>query len=382
MITGARQVVKTLYFDQRDLCGGCLLIACTLIAIAWATHDAQSYATFWHYPVIAGFDRVHFINDVLMALFFFSIGLEVGSELKHGTLSSRKAVTLPLLSATGGYALPALIYLLIVGVHSINAKGWAIPTATDICFALSLLAMLGKRVPVSLRVFLLAIAVIDDIYAIVTVALFYTNTIHIGYLCLSVAIVSLMYLWARQWVWSPYPYLVFGCFLWGAMLLSGIHPTLAGVITALFVQFRSIGLSHRYEEAVSSLVLFLVVPTFALANAGVSLSGFIAGTVNLDITAMAVAVSLLVGKPLGIFGTVWVAVKLKLCELPDSTNLGMVFGVSVLCSLGFTLSLFIGRLAGLGSEGYKIGIVVAAIVASFVGMGILRITCKQENLSE
>ncbi|TDR78648.1 Na+/H+ antiporter NhaA [Photobacterium lutimaris] len=352
----------------KDRLGGLLLIACCLFAFLWATFHPSSYSAFKHYPLAEGISWQLFVNDLLMVLFFFMVGLELSNETKHGVFRTKRAIVLPLLSACAGFICPAIIYLFLIGgFASPLSSGWAIVTATDIALALGLLS-LCSRAPVSLKMFLLAVAIFDDLLAIITIALFYTTSFEVLYLCLSVGITVLMF-WLTRWQTKRLsPYLALGAILWFVLLKAGIHPVLAGVVIGFAVSQSGCAFSRRNESVLQWTVTLLVLPLFALSNAGVSLAGIFSLESVIDPIAAYIAIAMLIGKPLGVFGSVWLGVRLKIFELPEATNLRMLFALSIFCSIGLTLSLFIGELSGLANDHYKLGIVVAALVASILGL--------------
>ncbi|MCQ1058677.1 Na+/H+ antiporter NhaA [Photobacterium sp. DNB23_23_1] len=363
----------------KDRLGGLLLVACCLLAFVWATLHPTSYSAFKLYPLAEGISWQLFVNDLLMVLFFLMVGLELSNEAKHGVFRTKRAIVLPLISACAGFICPAVIYLaLIGGFASPMSSGWAIVTATDIALALGLLS-LCSRVPVSLKMFLLAVAIFDDMLAIITIAVFYTTTFEVLYLCLSVGITVLIFWLTRRQAKSLSLYLALGTILWFVLLKAGIHPVLAGVVIGFALSQSGCALSHRTESGLQWGVTLLVLPMFALSNAGVSLAGTFTLENVIDPVAAYIAIAMLIGKPLGVFGSVWLGVRMKIFELPEATNLRMLFALSIFCSIGLTLSLFIGELSGLGNDHYKLGIVVAALVASILGLILMHFATRQGN---
>ena len=321
------------------------------------------------------------INDGLMALFFFLIGLEVKREIVTGQLRSWKQASLPVYAALGGMIVPALCYVAINAGSPENIRGWAIPAATDIAFALGLLALLGSRVPVALKALLLAIAIIDDIGAIAIIALFYTENMKLGALALALAPAVGMLLLNRSGVARTIPYFLLGAFLWICVLKSGVHATLAGVVTAMFVPIIT-GDEHpleRLEHALHPWVAFLILPIFAFANAGVSFAG--AGLdALLAPLSLGIAAGLVVGKQVGIFGACWLAVRGGLATLPPGIGMWHVYGLSCLAGIGFTMSLFIGNLAFAdpGSiAGVKLGVLSGSVVAAIAGVLVLKVASRK-----
>ncbi|WP_324262562.1 Na+/H+ antiporter NhaA [Altererythrobacter sp. H2] len=317
------------------------------------------------------------INDGLMALFFFLIGLEVKREVLEGQLSSWQQSSLPLFAAIGGMALPALVFLAINMHYPENVNGWAIPAATDIAFALGVLALLGSRVPVALKALLLAVAVIDDIGAIAIIALFYTPGVQTTMLLAAAAVLVLLALIGRARVASPIPYIVFGTVLWYFVLKSGVHATLAGVALAMTVPLydrKGEAVLEHMEHALHPWVAFLVVPIFALANAGVSLTG-LEPSAALAPLPLGIALGLILGKQIGIFGFAWLAVKSGMSSLPAGITWRHIWGLSLVAGIGFTMSLFIGNLAFADPaliDQVKIGVLTGSLIAAFAGVMILK----------
>ncbi|MEN8640066.1 Na+/H+ antiporter NhaA [Pseudomonas sichuanensis] len=315
------------------------------------------------------------INDGLMALFFLLIGLEVKREVVDGHLSKPSQVILPATAAIGGMLVPALIYWFINRENPAAVAGWAIPTATDIAFALGVLALLGKRVPVSLKLFLMTLAIIDDLGAIIIIALFYSGTLSSLSLMLAGACLIALLAMNRLGVVKLGPYLVIGLILWVCVLKSGVHATLAGVALALCIPLRT---KHAetspllsLEHALQPWVAYAILPLFAFANAGVSLAGVTPESFTHPVP-MGIALGLLAGKTVGVFGLTWIAVKLRLAALPAEANWGQVLGVAILCGIGFTMSLFVGSLAFVpGSSDYagmdRMGILTGSFFAAVVG---------------
>lgn len=317
---------------------------------------------------------IHWINDGLMALFFMLIGLEVKRELLEGALSSRAQASLPTFAAIGGMVLPAAVYLIFNYDDPITQVGWAIPAATDIAFALGIMALLGSRVPVALKVFLLALAIIDDLGVVVIIALFYSTDLStISLVIAAAAIVGLVGL-NRKGVTALTPYGILGLILWIAVLKSGVHATLAGVIIAFCIPLRAKDGSSPSESLEHSLhpwSTFIILPIFAFANAGVDLSGMSASLL-LSPVPMGIALGLFLGKPLGIMLFSVIAVKLKLAVLPDGITWQQIIPVSVMCGIGFTMSMFISSLAFTGEGAIygdyaRLGILLGSIASAVVG---------------
>ncbi len=321
---------------------------------------------------------VVWVNDLWMAVFFFLVGLEIKRELLVGELSSRRQALLPVVAALGGMAVPALIYASINQGDATALRGWAIPAATDIAFALGIVLLLGSRVPTSLKVFLTAVAIIDDLGAIVVIAFFYTAHLSLPMLAAAMAGCAVLFALNRARVMSVLPYLFVGLIVWLCVLKSGIHATLAGVATALAIPLRGDDGHSPLESAEHALhpwVAFVVLPVFAFANAGVSLQGVNVATLTQTVP-LGIAAGLVLGKAVGVFGSSWLLTVIGHSELPTGANRAQFFGVCVLCGVGFTMSLFIG---GLAFEGHgpafdtqvKIGVLGGSVIAGLLGTAIL-----------
>jgi len=326
---------------------------------------------------------VLWINDGLMAVFFLLVGLEIKREILDGELSTPAQIALPAVAALGGMAVPAAIYVMINWQHPAGLAGWAIPSATDIAFSLGVLSLLGSRVPLSLKIFLTAVAIYDDLGAIVIIALFYTD--HLSLLALSLAGGAILVLTALNLagVTRIAAYVICGIALWLFVLKSGVHATLAGVALALAIPLRG-----RDEEGHSPLrhleyvlhpwVAFGVLPIFGVANAGVSFGGMSPARLMEPVT-LGTALGLFLGKQIGIFGSTWMLIKLKLARLPEGATWGMLYGVALLCGIGFTMSLFIGTLAfddAAMFEPVRLGVVIGSLAAASCGYLLLRLVTK------
>jgi NhaA family Na+:H+ antiporter len=330
-----------------------------------------------------GLSVLHWINDALMAVFFLLVGLEIKRELVDGQLSTWPRRVLPGVAAAGGMFTPALIYVVVNRNAPEMLDGWAIPTATDIAFALGVLSLLGRRVPVSLKIFLTALAIIDDLGAVAIIAAFYTADVSFSWLAAAAAAVVVLLVLNRVGVTTIWPYLLIGIGLWFLVLQSGVHATLAGVALALTIPLtRSPGrpdhpLSplHRLEHIIQPWVAFGIVPLFGLANAGVPLTGITIDDLLNPVT-VGIAVGLFVGKQIGVFAATWLVVKLDLADLPENASWLQVYGVSVLAGIGFTMSLFIGLLAFSDSavlqDLIKIGVLSGSALSALVGGIVLR----------
>ena len=320
------------------------------------------------------------INDGLMALFFFLIGLEVKREILEGQLSSREQLLLPAAGAIGGFILPAGIYAAINWGNPETIDGWAIPAATDIAFALGVLMLLGSRVPIGLKMFLTSIAIFDDIAAIVVIALFYTQDLSLFALTAGVVGIATLVLLNRLGVTRIAVYATIGVIVWLCVLKSGVHATLAGFAVACTVPLRSgdAGSSplRHLEHSLHPWVAYLILPLFAFANAGVSFAGISVDALTGPVT-LGIAAGLVFGKQLGVFGVVWLAVKLKLASLPKGSNWWSIYGVALLCGIGFTMSLFIGSLAferGAFDQmvATRVGVLAGSVVSAAAGYLLLR----------
>lgn len=359
-------------FFRSEAASGVLLLGVTVLALIVANSlFADSYFHTLH-AVVAGLSIHHWINDGLMALFFLLVGLEIRHELSHGELSTWAGRALPGLAALGGMVVPAVIYAVFNRGGALH--GWAIPTATDIAFSLGVLAMLGSRAPASLKIFLTALAIIDDLGAVLIIALFYGSGLSALFLGLAGAVLAVLFALNRKGVKALSPYLLLGAVLWFLVLKSGIHATIAGVALAFFIPTDGAASpALKLEEGLAGLVAFFIVPLFAFANAGVSLAGITAATLLQPIT-LGVAAGLFIGKQLGIFGACWLGVKMGLAKLPEGTGWASVYGVSLLCGIGFTISLFIGALAfhdGASVAAAKLGVLAGSLVSGVAGWMLL-----------
>ena len=373
-------------FFAAESAGGLILMASALAALLLA-NSPWSAAYFSTLQVkFAGLSIEHWINDGLMAIFFLLVGLEIKREMLAGQLSSWSQRALPGFAALGGMLLPALIYIAINWGNSQTIGGWAIPAATDIAFALGVLSLLGKRVPVSLKIFLAALAILDDLGAVLIIALFYTSGLSISMLLASVAVVAVLVVLNRCGVRRLAPYLIAGALLWFFMLQSGIHATLAGVILALCIPLGNTEHKHQspllhLEEKLHPWVAFAVVPIFGFANAGVSLAGISPGDL-LDPVPLGVTLGLLLGKQLGVFGLAALAIRFGLAKLPEGSNWVQLYGVALLCGIGFTMSLFIGALAFPGAphlvDEVKVGVLMGSILCAILGVVVLMKAGRQK----
>ena len=379
-------------FLKTESSSGLLLIIFSLLAIFLANSDLSSY----YYSLKNSYISIglgeltikesvhHFVNDGLMAIFFLVIGLELKREMISGQLSSVKKVLLPGIAAVGGMAVPAIVYVLINLDNPLAISGWAIPTATDIAFSLAVLAVLGNRVPVSLKVFLLSLAIIDDLGAVLVIALYYTSELSTGNLLSALGIFTILMWLNYNNIRKVSIYLFGGLFLWYFILHSGIHTTIAGVILAatipLSIKDTNYSPARYLEEKLHTFSGFIILPLFAFFNADISLDSMNFSSLSNPVP-LGIMLGLLVGKPIGITFLTYISIKLKICTLPNNVNLYDILGVSFLCGIGFTMSLFINALAFpegdqviyFGQEFSKSGIFFGSILSGIIGYIILKI---------
>ena len=324
---------------------------------------------------------LHWINDALMAIFFFFVTLEIKREFLQGELSNIKQALLPIIAAVGGMLVPALFYVFINLGDSETLNGWAIPSATDIAFSLGVLSLLGKRVPLSLKVFLTALAIIDDLGAIVIIALFYSGDLSIKYLTLMLLAFIVLLLINKFNIKKFLPYLVVGLFLWDFTHNSGIHATIAGVLLAMTIPHRKkdkdFSLLIKIEHSISPYVAFGIMPLFAFANAGVSLEGLSFASL-LNKVPLGIVLGLFLGKQLGVFVFSYISIKLKVAQMPNDTSWYNFYGVGVLTGIGFTMSLFVGNLAFVENmqymDGVKIGVLTGSLLSTLFGYFLILLT--------
>lgn len=375
-------------FMRHEASGGIVLVVAAALGLLFANSPlATYYERFLEIPgaVIVGDLEIRkplllWLNDLWMAVFFFLVGLEIKREFVEGELRDRRVAVLPIIGAIGGMALPAAIYLMINLSDPVGLRGWAIPAATDIAFALGVLALLGSRVPSSLKILLTAIAIIDDLGAIVVIAVFYTTDL--SFLSLGLAGASIVGLLALNLTGARSfpPYLIIGAILWVCVLKSGVHATLAGVIVALAIPLRGGDTAQesplrQIEHYLQPWVAFLVLPAFAFANAGVSFAGLGWSTL-IEAVTLGIAAGLLVGKQIGVFLSLRVAVALGWARAPDGASWRQVYGLSALCGIGFTMSLFIGGLAFDDPEKsaqVRLGVLVGSVLSALIGYAVLRL---------
>lgn len=370
------------HFMESASAGGIVLMVAALLAMLIANSAlAQSYFDTLH-SYVGGLSILHWINDGLMAIFFLFVGLEIKRELVDGRLSTWDQRRLPVLAAIAGMAAPALVYLAVIGGDPDLANGWAIPAATDIAFAIGVLALLGPRAPTSLKLFLVTVAIVDDMGAVAIIALFYTSGLAVMPLVAAVAILAAMFALNRFGVRALPIYLAGFALLWFAVLLSGVHATIAGVLAAFTIPIvRTPGKPdaphsplHRLEHALNLPVAFFIVPLFGFANAGVALGGLTMDEIFSPMP-IGIAAGLFLGKQLGIFSTVWLAVRTGFAIKPRGATWLQIYAVSIICGIGFTMSLFIGGLAfsdPLLIEEAKLGTLGGSLLAAITGYALLR----------
>jgi Na+:H+ antiporter, NhaA family len=373
------------FFDS-EKAGGVLLIVCTVVSLLLTNSFlGADYLHLWHLE-IAGLSVELWINDALMAIFFLLIGLELERELKVGELSDVKNALLPIFAAIGGIIVPALIHF-ILNKGTVTQSGIGIPMATDIAFALGVLALLGNRVPASLKIFLTALAVIDDLGAIIVIAVFYTAKLSTAYLFGAIIVFGILFLLKKIGVMSLVPYLLGGVLMWFLMLKSGVHATLAGVLLAFTIPFSAKeddenSPSHRLEHFLQKPVAFMILPIFALCNTGIVIGADALQNLTTANSAGIIA-GLLFGKPLGITLVCFIVVSLGICRLPLDLNWKHVFGAGILGGIGFTMSIFITNLAFVGEANVinisKMAILLASLTAGTIGFLWLKILGQPEE---
>ncbi len=379
-------IVKFLALESA---GGILLVGTAALAMLIANSPFSPYYTLLIDtpveirigPLQLAKPLLLWVNDGLMAIFFFLVGLELKREILEGELSDRRNIVLPGLGALGGMVVPAAIYVYFNSSDPVALKGWAIPTATDIAFALGVLTLLGPRVPVSLKVFLTSIAIFDDIGAILIIAFFYTSKISFTALAVSAFCILLLFLLNQRGVVKMSAYLAVGVVMWVALVKSGVHATLAGVVLALFIPMRSpanpdISPLINMEHDLHSLVALLILPVFSFCNSGISFGGLDRQALLHDVP-LGIALGLFFGKQIGVFAFCWLGIKLRIAELPNEMSFASLYGVALLCGIGFTMSLFIGSLA-FEETGVnliideRLGIILGSLASGILGYFILR----------
>ena len=379
------------WFFKLEAASGLVLLISAVIALIISNSNFSSlyFETLQSYLFI-GINNIglkmslhHWINDALMAVFFFFVTLEIKREFVLGELSSPKQALLPIIAAIGGMLVPALIYIYINFGNGDTINGWAIPSATDIAFSLGVLSLLGSRVPISLKVFLTALAIIDDLGAIIIIAFFYTGDLSIQYLSLLLLTFIALLILNKSGVKKFLPYLILGLILWFFTYQSGVHATISGVLLATVIPHRKkneeYSLLTKIEHNISSYVAFGIMPLFALANAGVSLDG-----INLESllspVPLGIVLGLFVGKQIGVFLFSIISIKLKIAQMPNNANWMSFYGVGILAGIGFTMSLFIGNLAFVENieyiDGVKIGVLAGSLLSTLIGYSLLLLTTK------
>ncbi|CAN5525827.1 sodium/proton antiporter NhaA [soil metagenome] len=422
MIRATRTSIATTFqeFFQSSTSAGIVIVACTAFALAWINSPfSASYHALLATPLQITVDAFrldftieHFVNDGLMVVFFLVVGLEIKRELLIGELSSRKKAMLPMIAAVSGMLVPGFIYAVFnIGTPAI--RGWAVPVATDIAFALGILALLGKRVPLGLKIFLAALAIVDDLLSVVVIALFYTSTLHVASLLWAAVIVVILIIGNRSNVHSLLFYALAGIALWLCFLSSGVHPTISGVVLAICIPSRSRidqrsflqrtrelvnrivareeeqndaihaleslcehvqSPLHRIEHSLQPWVSFGIMPLFAVVNAGVAFNSSVV-THLISPVSLGIILGLFLGKQLGVSFAVWLSVRLHWAELPANVTMRNIYGVSILCGIGFTMALFVAHLAFTSNEDLevaKLSILVGSFISAIVGSTLLR----------
>ena len=377
------------WFFKLEAASGLVLLISAILALIISNSDLSSlyFETLNKYLFIGinnfglKLSVLHWINDALMAIFFFFVTLEIKREFLQGELSNIKQALLPIIAAVGGMVVPALFYVVINFGDPETINGWAIPSATDIAFSLGVLSLLGKRVPLSLKVFLTALAIIDDLGAILIIALFYSGDLNVMYLSLMLVAFIILLLINRFNIKVFFPYLLIGLLLWDFTHNSGIHATIAGVLLAMTIPHRKkekdFSLLIKIEHAISPYVAFGIMPLFAFANAGVSLEGLSISSL-LDKVPLGIVLGLFVGKQLGVFVFSYVSIKLKIAQMPGNSSWYNFYGVGILTGIGFTMSLFVGNLAFVENaqymDGVKIGVLTGSLLSTLAGYFLILLT--------
>ena len=388
-----QQITKPFkYFFKLEAASGLVLLFAAILALIISNGQLSDiyFSTLEKYIILGTkefglkLSVLHWINDVLMAIFFFFVSLEIKREFLQGELSNPKQAMLPIIGAVGGMAVPAFFYIIINYSDSTTLNGWAIPSATDIAFSLGVLSLLGKRVPISLKVFLTALAIIDDLGAIVIIAFFYSGNIEIKYLILMLVSVILLIGLNKFKIKSFIPFLVVGVLLWDFTHQSGIHATIAGVLLALTIPHNKKNNKEsmllKLEHGLSPYVAFGIMPVFAFANAGVSLEGLTFKTL-LNPVPLGIVLGLFFGKQIGVFVLSYISIKLKFADKPTGSTWPALYAVSILTGIGFTMSLFVGNLAFANNleyiDGVKIGVLTGSLLSTLFGYFLLLIFSKK-----
>ena len=377
------------WFFKLEAASGLVLLFAAIIALLVSNSNySEIYFSSLNQYVFIGVNEIglklsvlHWINDAFMAVFFFFVTLEIKREFIQGELSNTKQAMLPIIAAVGGMLVPALIYIYINIDNSETLNGWAIPSATDIAFSLGVLSLLGSRVPLSLKVFLTALAIIDDLGAILIIAIFYSGDLNIKYLSLMFLSFIILLLLNKFNIKNFLPYLIVGFLLWDFTHNSGIHATIAGVLLALTIPHRKkekdFSLLIKLEHAISPYVAFGIMPIFAFANAGVSLDGLTFSAL-LNKVPLGIVLGLFLGKQFGVFIFSYVSIKMKIAEMPNNSNWFNFYGVGILTGIGFTMSLFVGNLAFVDNaqyiDGVKIGVLTGSLLSTLAGYFLILLT--------
>jgi len=381
------------WFFKLEAASGLILLIAAVVALIISNSDfSEDYFNLLSFHILVGTENfgldlsiLHWINDALMAIFFFIVTLEIKREFIHGELSKPKQALLPIIGAVGGMAIPALIYVIINFKTGYTLRGWAIPSATDIAFSIGVLSLLGSRIPISLKVFLVALAIIDDLGAIIIIAFFYSSELQYSYLLLMLAAFLALILLNKLNVKKFAPYFFIGLFLWYFTYESGIHSTISGVLLATTIPHRKhekdYSLLLKLEHILSPYVAFGIMPLFAFANAGVVLNDISINTI-LSPVPLGIICGLFFGKQIGVFLFSFLAVKLKLAEMPTNSNWIKFYGVGILTGIGFTMSLFVGNLAFFdysnNLDGVKIGVLIGSSLSAIVGYLLLLIVTQKK----
>ena len=383
------------WFFKLEAASGLVLLFAAVIALIISNSDLSNA----YFDILSSYLKLgvgifslklsvlHWINDVLMAIFFFLVSLEIKREFIQGELSNPKQALLPIVAAVGGMVVPALIYIAINFKDPVTLKGWAIPSATDIAFSLGVLSLLGKRVPLSLKVFLTALAIIDDLGAIVIIAFFYSGEVQYFYLLLMLGCLIILLILNKFNVRNFIPYLIVGIFLWEFTHVSGIHATIAGVLLALTIPHKSSDKKHsgslllKLEHAISPYVAFGIMPIFAFANAGVSLEGVTFASLMSPVP-LGILCGLFFGKQIGVFIFSYISIKLNFAEMPNNSDWLKLYGVGILTGIGFTMSLFVGNLAFADAtthtDGVKIGVLLGSLLSTVFGYSLIFFGSKKK----
>jgi|TARA_B110001450_G_scaffold232382_1_gene234928 Na+:H+ antiporter, NhaA family len=380
------------WFFQLEAASGLVLLIAAIIALAISNSIfSELYFSTLEQYLFIGINNFglklsvhHWINDLLMAIFFFFVTLEIKREFVEGELSNLKKALLPIIGAVGGMVVPALFYIYINFGNSETLNGWAIPSATDIAFSLGILSLLGSRVPISLKIFLTALAIIDDLGAILIIAFFYSGDLSVSYLSLILISYIFLLVLNKFGIKTFLPYLIVGAFMWFFTYKSGIHATIAGVLLASTIPHRikdkDFSLLIKLEHAISPYVAFIIMPIFAFANAGVSLKGLSLSSLMQPVP-LGILLGLFVGKQVGVMIFSFVAVKTQVAQMPDNSSWLSLYGVSVLTGIGFTMSLFVGNLAFIENvqyiDGVKIGVLAGSLLSTLFGYFILLLVSKR-----